>query len=373
MTTIESRARGTLLGLAWGDVLGVPIEGWSPALIAEVFGAYRELPEAYRFERIPAAALAHLRPLGLHSDDTQQALLLVQVVLSPGGWHVDRWAASLVAGQAHGAFRGTGRFFRAAVARLVAGQAPQRAGSPSAGIGAAMRIGPLGALYRGEPARLRDVVFESSASTHADLRAVAIAHAVAFACSLLIEGTPAAAVLARLAAEVEAAERDWLAHRGDWQVDASHPHGVSAALAWLAAADLGDLDRLRRALVDRARPAVARFAGEEPAPNHPFAELGGLHALAVGLAPVGEPGELLAGVMRLGGDTDTVGAIAGTLLGARFGSAWIPRARMIDAGRLDRYADALVSASLPESLTDCLRCEAEHTAAEAAFLRGGRR
>ena len=93
-----SRLRGSLLGLAWGDALGCPVEFWDTAEVRQVYGHYTDLPMAIPFARLPAREeiWAHLRPLGLHSDDTQQALALIQTCLAPAGWQMDAWADLLV-------------------------------------------------------------------------------------------------------------------------------------------------------------------------------------------------------------------------------------------------------------------------------------
>src|SRR5262249_39059162 len=160
MTPVEDRIRGSLLGLAWGDVFGCPVEGWRSGQIQAVYGTYGRLPDAYPLERIatrgPKTAL-RLRPLGLHSDDTQQGLALLHVCLAPGGWSKEAWAALLVEGMRRQAWRGYGRNFSAAVAKLARGVPPEQAGSPSAGIGAVMRIGPVGALFRDDAEALARV------------------------------------------------------------------------------------------------------------------------------------------------------------------------------------------------------------------------
>lgn len=63
------------------------------------------------------------------------------------------------------------------------------------------------------------------------------------------------------------------------------------------------------------------------------------------LLPDIDPQEILTEIVNLGYDTDTVGAIAGSILGARFGCDWIPLDRLKDLERLERYAKALVTQS----------------------------
>jgi ADP-ribosyl-[dinitrogen reductase] hydrolase len=47
-----------------------------------------------------------------------------------------------------------------------------------------------------------------------------------------------------------------------------------------------------------------------------------------------DPQDVLNTIVKLGYDTDTVAAIAGSVLGARFGCAWIPLERLKDLERL---------------------------------------
>lgn len=365
----DDRIRGSLLGLAWGDAFGCPMEGWRSGRIAEFFGDCSTLiddwPTAAR--GLPLRERKRLRPIGLHSDDTQQALALVGCTLH--GFSAEAWAAWLVEGFAADAWRGFGRNFVAAVHRLRKGAAPGTAGSATAGMGAAMRIGPLGALLEGEA--LRDAVFTSSLMTHGDIRAAAIAFAVARSVRALVDGAAPSDVRALLPAEVEAAEAVWLAEREGWTHDRSGGHQVSAGLKALfdATADAHSPAAIRARISDIARPHLAD-GFTQAHPNQGFALLGGAHGLVMALRDAAEPRATLAEIVRQGYDTDTVAAIAGAVLGARFGTAWIPLDRLLDGPRLSRWADALLSGEAPETRAGCLAAEAAHTAAERRFSAG---
>lgn len=368
MTTRTDRARGALLGLAWGDAFGCPVEGWRAAQIATVYGAYTALPEAYPLAAIApmgARTLRRLRPLGLHSDDTQQALGLLQVALRPEGWALPEWGQLLVDALEAKAWRGFGRNFSAAVHRLRKGVAPGRAGSPSAGMGAAMRIGPLGVVFADDRARLAEVCMGSSLITHGDLRAGAIAFAVAHAVADLVEGRSTTETLARLAPAVAAVEHTWIEQRPDWQFDRGVGPQVSTALRLALDAPLGaGPAALGRWISKGARAHLAKgFTRAHP--NQGFALLGGLHGLLSGLRAA-EPQVILAEVVQQGFDTDTVAAITGTVLGARFGTGWLPMARLLDGPRLAAYADALVGGPLPEGRAAFLAAEAAWTAQSGA-------
>lgn len=362
------RVRGTLLGLAWGDVFGCPVEYWTPGQIAGVYGRYEQLPESYPLERIATDLRGHLRPLGLHSDDTQQALALMHTCLRPEGWHVLPWAGLLVEGERRKAWRGTGRNFRAAVRQMKEGRPPLECGSPTAGIGAAMRIAPLGALYAADLQRLAQVAGEASRSTHADVRAISFAFAVAACCAMQVQGRGLDETRAALPDQVKDLE---MALAGSVPVaDESHLHAVSRALNDFLGRDWKDPAELRAALASSAGEQGIAIGDGESASNHPFVLLGGVHALCMGLWPEGEPQALLSDLVQQGGDTDTAAAIAGGVLGARFGTDWIPLARCSDAAMLQAYADSLLSGQLPEDEPAFLERERTWSSLERRYASG---
>lgn len=375
----DLRARGALLGLAWGDALGAPVEGWDAARIRRVHGTYRDLPTRQPWARLGSegcSVLSRLRPLGAYTDDTQLALALGLTAVSPGAkpgsglgpgphWSVAMWVEFLVEGQRRHAWRGTGARFREAVERLARGVDPRTSGAASAGVGAAMRVAPLGVLARGDEAWLRRATFTSSLVTHADIRAAGLSYAVAWAVDALTRGVPRGDVAGALPQRLRDAESEWLHGHADWVMDRRPGHMLSEALEELirrwprdAPALQGEILRLGRRGFDDAG---------EPHPNHPYALLGGLHALGVGLLLDGPPRERLAELVGLGGDTDTVAAIAGSLLGARFGDGWVPRERLLESERLGAWASALARGGAAEGPEDLLARERVGTAREEAY------
>jgi ADP-ribosylglycohydrolase len=370
--TVEERAQGALWGLAWGDALGCPVETWRASFIREVFGAYVDLPSEQPLQALAGDSkrLSRLRPLGLHSDDTQQGLALVACALEPGGWTRASWARWLVEGMRRKAWRGYGRNFKTAVQQLARGGAPEHSGSASAGMGAAMRVAPVGALLRDSPGELARVVMESSMMTHADLRASALAYAVAWSVAALVRGEAVDQVRAGVASAVRAEESRWLQLAEAWSFDRTGEHLVSDTLAALLEGPLLAPEALRERISELARPHLAEgFTVAHP--NQGFALLGGAHGLVRALTATEPPGAVLADIIQQGYDTDTVAAIAGGVLGARFGSGWVPRGRLLDAERLELYAHALVTRSgPPEALDGFVQKEAAWTAEEQRFQAG---
>ncbi len=71
MFNLEDRFRGCLLGLAVGDALGAPVEGWTSAAIKERYGRLTEMAD------------------GRTTDDTALALCIARSITDLRGWDLD--------------------------------------------------------------------------------------------------------------------------------------------------------------------------------------------------------------------------------------------------------------------------------------------
>jgi ADP-ribosylglycohydrolase len=347
------------------------VEGWGEGQIRAVYGHYCALPDDYPWEAMPTDPKVRkkLRPLGLHSDDTQQALALLLVSFEGSSWDNERYAKLLCAGMRQGAWRGFGRNFQSAVHKLSKASPAERAGSSSAGIGAAMRVAPLGARYHDEPELLARAVLSSSFTTHGDIQAGAIAYAVAWSVARLVAGESAEEVRRQLPAEVERIETEWLDGHAHWTIDRRAKHIISEGLAALEARAPASFEELRQAISTIAKPHLAD-GFTKAHPNQGFALLGGAHALWMALWPKISPQDALGEIIRQGYDTDTVAAIAGGILGARVGASFVPVQRFVDADRLLRYADALADGnSLPETESEFLARESALSQEETAYQK----
>lgn len=280
------RLEGILLGTAVGDALGLPLEGLGPARIR------RRFPGPPRHRLLPG--------LGMTSDDTEHTLFVAQALLAHPddvqafqralAWKLRFWFLSLPAGIGLATLR--------ACLKLCLGFPARHAGVYSAGNGPAMRSALIGAVFAADPARRRAYVRASTRLTHTDPRAEIGALAIAEAAALAVgPAAPAPeAVLAHLAD---------LSDEPEWQ-------GLLATLreAWTERAPVAGLaDRL-----GLARGVTGYVYHTVPI------------ALYAWLAHAGDYAATIAAVLALGGDTDTVAAIAGALAGATVGSEGIPAA-----------------------------------------------
>lgn len=307
--TRRAQARGALLGLACGDALGAPFEG-RPSVPAVELAAW-------------AASTAPLRV----TDDTVLALVLAEHLAEHEG-QVDQDALALEFARAWAAdpCRGYGGGVRALFAQVLAGSAwgevsaAQFDGAGSLGNGAAMRVVPIG-LIGTDLGRVGELARRSAVVTHA--HPLGQAGAIVQACAVALaaassRGEPVdrKAWCARLAAAVTA-----------------EPY--LAALGQVAALPVAATPEDVAAAVGNGVEALAAV----PA------------ALAAFLAHPDRPEDSITFAIRIGGDTDTIAAMAGALAGARCGAAALPESWV---GRLE-FADRLTVAA--DRLAEMLDCE----------------
>lgn len=208
---------------------------------------------------------------GMVSDDTEHTLMVLRSLLeSPDdpaefqrrfARHLRGWILTFPAGMGFATLKAAGR--------LLIGIPPTRSGMMSAGNGAVMRAAVIGAWFRDDPERRVRFVEAASVVTHRDIRA--------------IEG----AQLIALAAASDPAMFDSLAvpfmTHPAWREGQNYDRGVSG---YVIPTVLTALD-IWRCHPDDYRAAITK-------------------------------------AIAMGGDTDTVAAIVGGLVGARVGEEGIP-------------------------------------------------
>ena len=152
------RARGVMLGVVVGNLLGLPVEGWSEQRIRERY------PSGVR--EIRPSELA--KPM---DDDPAQSVELAEALLE-GGDLVERFAARLVAWSLLNG-RGMGRTTRQSINQLkdkvpppVAAYAAYRAKGENAPNGGIMRCAPVAVARRGHPELLVRDTADSCAVSH---------------------------------------------------------------------------------------------------------------------------------------------------------------------------------------------------------------
>jgi len=349
-----SRARGALYGLAIGDALGMPTQMLSRQEIRDRWGEL--LPG---FEPAPPGhPIGAGMPAGAVTDDTEQAVLLGRLLVQGNGAVDPRELAEALVGwerdmAARGSLDLLGPSTKRAVAAVLAGTPPEQAGASGDTNGAAMRIAPVGIavdLNPGNLSTLVDHVVAASRVTHNTGIALAGAAAVAAAVSAGISGAgiAEATALAIDAARIAAGRGHWVAGadvaaRIEWATAlvAGRPQAETADLIYtLVGTSLATQESVPAAFAvltavlhdaSPATPAGATPAGATPAGASPAGASPNDASLA-GATSAG-PWQACLLAASLGGDCDTIAAMAGAVAGACSGvTAFPPEAiAVIDA------------------------------------------
>jgi ADP-ribosylglycohydrolase len=303
-TTAEDRALGALLGLAIGDALGMPTQLLSREEIHTRYG-----PVLSGFEPAPPGhPIAAGMSAGQVTDDTDQAVILAEVLIAGRGVvDPNQLAARLVAWEAEMRARGSldllGPSTRRALADLLAGGDIENTGRYGDTNGAAMRIAPVGIATSPNTAALVAAVESASRLTHNTSVALAGASAVAAAVSAGVAGW---GVEAAIEAAVSAAKAGAL--RGRWVAGAD----LATRIPWAIAAVAGLDDAAACDLVYRL--IGTSLATQESVPA----------AFALWSLHPEDPWLTCRLAASVGGDCDTIAAMAGAMAGAGAGSAAFP-------------------------------------------------
>lgn len=302
-----SRAYGALAGLALGDALGMPTQAMSPELIRAVYGRITGLVDGDASQ-----PYAPGMPAGSVTDDTEQALLVASLLVRGRGCSSGRvaldageFAHALLAWEDSMIERGSldllGPSTKAALERVRAGEDPLSVGGAGTTNGAAMRVTPIGiAMATEDPQAFADAVWSSCQVTHATRQGFQSAALVAAAVSMGID-TPRSAASDMTALLWKAVSYvDSLPERGAWTPD---PDVVAAT---------------RRAMQLVANPASSSLECLVEQVGTSVASAQAIPMAFALLARDPSPQALLDAA-NIGGDTDTIGAIAGAILGAALG------------------------------------------------------
>jgi ADP-ribosylglycohydrolase len=310
--SLSDRLVGSLLGLALGDALGFVVEA-EPAEVALAY-ARDELGTAR------AATRAHRDfPFGQYSDDTQLARALLLGVRDAGGWAPAAFARRVEELFRQGTAVGAGPGTRAAAARLQAGVPWRESGTPApyAGNGGAMRVAPLGVLLASDPARLIEAAADQCRVTHLDPRCAGGAVAIAVATALAARPGPLEARrLIRELVEMVAV------------VSVEVAEVVAGVEPWLRLEPEPARARLRDAALDPADGPVWRGISTHVVPSVAW-------SLYAALRSPDDYWSAVCTAIQIGGDTDTMAAMAGGIVGGRVGRNALPRellARLTDRG-----------------------------------------
>jgi poly(ADP-ribose) glycohydrolase ARH3 len=292
MTDLPDRFSGCLLGLALGDAAGAPWEGLPSHWIRD------QWPETAGLLDPPLPAWMR------YTDDTQMMIGVAQTLVEEG-----RIVEQTLCGHFAANFdpdRGYGSGSRTIIEAILAERDHRQVAATmfeggSYGNGAAMRVAPVGLFFHGDADRVWDEARLSALPTHTHPLGIEGAQLLALGVALCI-GCPVwdrALFFKALAARCRTDE-----FRGQIEQAASAESAAEIAT-------LGNGIEAHRSVP----AALACFA------RHPDDFAG-----------------TVTSAIRLGGDTDTIAAMAGALAGARVGAKQLPSALLnkLEDGRQGR-------------------------------------
>lgn len=338
MSSVHAAMRGTLLGVAIGDALGMPVETWVRAYIMA-------LSQGKGITDLIAPVSRKIRrdkdtEAGDTTDDWQLTEVVAEsIIANKGHFNLEHCAGLHVQALQTSTF-GWGGTTTKAIAEIRDGNRAYNTRAPSygpktgLGNGVMMKIAPLAiAHYRyayslGGPEKLRAEVMALSRLTHADDRAgvaaLAVAETILYGYNNAVKSTVDKQIfLEHLLSRVEIAESLCEA-RDEWEQNQTTT--VSDVIRMVQ--HVWQFIRL-----DQLRPEFNSLSTLEI-------------CLIMFLRHSQDFEQGLCAAVNSGGDTDTQAAILGSMLGAQVGEMGIPKKWLTFRGKFDHartVADRLIA------------------------------
>ena len=308
MSDLLSKATGCLAGVALGDALGRATE----------FMTRDEIRARYGWLDHFAARLGDSHPPGTVTDDTDQTLLIARLLATGEPLTPERVAAAFVEWAKDGLSPYLGPSTRRALTQLMHGVSPYETGKGGTTNGAAMRVAPIGIVHAGDThSALRDAV-AASIPTHNTRNAIQGAAGVA--CAVAAAMANDATVESVIAAAQEGARRG--REFGAWSWATPLDKRIELAVELVSKKDLSGLRDLTGLLAD--------FVGVGLDPAESVAS-----AIGIVVAARGDPMTAILAGVNIGGDTDTIAAIAGGICGALRGVEALDAAMVREVERVN--------------------------------------
>lgn len=310
----ESQYQGTVLGLAVGDALGYPAEFMSRQQIQKMFGTdgitdFVKLPESEFDSEVFSNSLELSgHPPGTFTDDTQMSIAVAEALLESQSHDVDTVMSAVARrfvewSRSEDNDRAPGDTCMQGCANLAKGTHWSGAGvSDSKGCGSAMRVSPIGLFYE-DLDKVREIARASSLLTHGHDAAVAGAEAAAMMVALALRGLAPAGIFDEVA-------------------KTCGPSSQEFAQVWQKVPEVLHLPP-EQVLVDQV-------LGESWVADEAVASA--MYCFWK------HPDDFCAAVLmaiNTDGDSDSIGAITGSIVGARLGLEAIPTAwcRQVEASK----------------------------------------
>ncbi len=297
---------GTLLGVAIGDTLGHPFEGQLRERILSHF-------ELDMFEDFVQKNKNYFKT---YTDDTQLTIHTAKALIDAGRYdqnifikHYVNWLSDPPIGPGYGCI--------SSIRKLKHGISPEDASSNSGGNGTTMRIAPIGLFFSKSLTELKQAAIESSKITHSHPAASAGALVIARAIAYLLNKNP----------------KNGFSHEEFFKTIID-PITNSGEEIWDEFIDI--LNRVKHSEELSIETGLIKFSQigvKTPyfiqqylgkAFVHPYTLSTVTCALFIFLKTQTDFKKCIFTLATAGGDTDTVAAIGGSLIGAYYGRDYIP-------------------------------------------------
>jgi len=296
--------QGCLLGVAIGDTLGHPFEG---KLRSQIYSYFNDFNEFIKKNK---------SIFRTYTDDTQLTLHLAEALIKGNGFNIDyiirefvNWLDDPPIGPGYGCI--------SSIRKLKYGIEWEQAASNSGGNGTAMRIAPIGLLYCKDPKALKTAAIKSSKITHSHPAASAGAIVIARAIAFLLNKTPDGGFSIEEFFDVLISSIS-NSHNEIWEEFIEIIRKLKVNLDMPIESGL-----IKFSQVGVKSPYfIEQYLGQ--AFVHPYAISTVICSIFIFLKNLSSFKECIFELATAGGDSDTVGAIGGSLAGAYFGSQNIP-------------------------------------------------
>jgi ADP-ribosylglycohydrolase len=295
---------GTLLGVSIGDTLGHPFEGMLRDRIYSYFEDFKEYMKENK------------NLFKTYTDDTQLTLHTAEALIQGSGFNENNFVREYVSWLEDPPI-GPGFGCISAIQKLKYGIPWKKAASKSGGNGTAMRVSPIGLFYSKDIKSLKNAALKSSVITHshpaAAAGAIVIARAIAFLIDKSIETSFSIeeffeTIISSISNSQEKIWEDFIEilNRVKDNLNISVETGLIKFSQVGVKSPFFIEDYLGKAFV------------------HPYTLSTVACAIFVFLKNLNSFENCIIQLATAGGDSDTVGAIGGSLAGAYFGLGNIP-------------------------------------------------
>jgi poly(ADP-ribose) glycohydrolase ARH3 len=286
---LTDRFLGSALGTFVGDAMGEPVEGWPHKAIHSRFGLLDTV----------------LREEARYTDDTQMMIGILETLAEKGSF--DPAVCALRFQENFDPSRGYGRRIFGVMERIRQGMPWNEVGTDSFGNGGAMRIAPIGCFYYSDLQAVEENAILSARITHNHPEglagAVAQATAVALAVQHGLSNDPveAESFVNRVSAQVRSIDKGF----------AESLDAITSISRRFSSRPADDAIELIEAIGDQYGLSL-RAIESVPAAIGAFVLTNSFR-------------ESVVLAVNLGGDADTIGAMAGAVAGAYYGLQQIPQ------------------------------------------------